>query len=51
MHPIYILEYEARHVGLWEVNSVYHARRIVARFQYVVNAEPSVSDSLLLGIP
>ena len=51
MHPIYILEYEARHVGLWEVNSVYHARSIVARFQYVVNGKPSVSDRLLLGVP
>ena len=51
MHPIDILENEARRFGLWEVNGVYHARRIVARLQHVANGKPSVSDRLLLGVP
>ena len=51
MHSLDVLEYETRRVDIWQINSVNHARRIVARLQYVVNGKPSVSNVLSLGVP
>ena len=51
MHTFNMLEDEASRIDLRQVNGVQHARRVVARFQYVVNGKPAVSDCLLLGVP
>ncbi len=51
MHSLDVLEYETRRVDIWQINGANHARRIVARLQYVVNGKPSVSNVLSLGVP
>ena len=51
MHSLDVLEYETRRVDIWQINGANHARRIVARLQYFVNTEPSVSHRLLLNVP
>ena len=47
MNPLNVLEDEASRVDFRQVNGVQHARRVVTRFQNVVNSKPTVSHCLL----